>query len=63
MKSKNTIPARERKNGASREQWEKRKAAANTARPHQVTVTLTEPDGEVKYIGPTRDKSANWEAN
>lgn len=47
MKGKNAIPHRERKNGASREQWEKRKAAANKARgaqnmfPHEV-------DGKLK---------------
>ena len=36
MKSKGTVPARERKNGASREQWEKRKQAANAARGKQI---------------------------
>ena len=32
---KGTKVNRDRKNGASREQWQKRKAAANAARPQQ----------------------------
>ena len=48
---------RDRKNGASREQWQKRKQAANALRPKQVTVTTQ--NGE--FVGPSRDASAAWE--
>jgi hypothetical protein len=40
---------RDRKNGASREEWTARKAAANAARPPQLTVT--DQDGKV-HRGP-----------
>ena len=42
---KGTKVNRDRKNGASREQWQKRKAAANAARPKQVQV-VHESNGE-----------------
>jgi hypothetical protein len=38
---------RDRKNGASREQWQKRKAEANGARPRQLQVTSQ--DGKITW--------------
>ena len=35
---------RDRKNGASREEWKERKAAANAARPPQIVVENETPD-------------------
>lgn len=42
---KGTISNRVRKNGASREQWQKRKHAFNAARPQQLRVVV-ESNGE-----------------
>jgi len=42
---KGTISNRVRKNGASREQWQKRKQAFNAARPQQVIYEMNELDG------------------
>lgn len=38
MQRKNVISHREKKNGASREAWQKRKAAANDVRGKQIFV-------------------------
>ena len=44
---KGTKGHRERKNGASREQWMERKAAANAARPSQLQITSQ--DGKITW--------------
>jgi hypothetical protein len=49
---KGTKGHRERKNGASREQWKERKAAANAARPEQKM--FGESSGDTKLVNITR---------
>lgn len=54
MATTGKLPHRERKNGASNESWQKRKRAANEARPSQLVTTLFKDDKVERIVGPYR---------